>query len=101
MSEEIILKKVDLSLVEAKDLSGREAVSPLVIGKALGNSVYKNMATLDWLDNAKLLHAGQCIELNPYELSDLIDFVSSDGCQIVLMVKVPLLEYLKGLKEQS
>ena len=87
--------KFDINKVVVKDLDG----SVLIVntGKALGNSIYKITNTLDWLDIAKTIHSGNVIELGVNELTGLKSLISSNNCELLICVKVGILDYINEL----
>lgn len=88
---------VDLSSLEIKDLAGNITVKSAAVEKALGESIYSGMIGLGWLNIAQSLYAFKPVEMSEPDISELLSFIKSKRCDIVIMVKVPLIAYLENL----
>lgn len=88
----------DIKKVEIKDLDGNSLVAP-TLGKELGNYIYKNLATIDWLEKAKLIHQELPVELTDAELADLSDLIKSGSCRLILAAKDAIIEYINKLSK--
>lgn len=88
---------VDLSVVEIKDLGGNITVDPKEVGRALGESVYAGFVGLGWFNVAQAFFKGTSVDMSEVDIAELLAFIESKRCGIVIMVKIPLIAYFENL----
>lgn len=87
--------KFDIKNLELKDLDG--VVVAHQIGKNLGNTLYKQTSTLEWLDKAKSIHKGEEVEFEEFELHQLLEVVKHPLCTLLNIEKDALITHIETL----
>lgn len=86
-------KEFNINEVVITDLDGN-VLKVEALGKEVGNLIYRNLATIDWLEKAKLIHQGLPVELSDLERLELSEQIKSGSCRLVLALKEGLLKYI-------
>ena len=72
--------KFDINKVIIKDLSGKVLKVDTPLDKGIGDFLYTNTGTLDWLEKAKAIHAGKAVELTDIEAKTLVALLQEPSC---------------------
>lgn len=92
------MKDFNIKEVKVKDLDGN-ILKVEGLGKTLGNTIYKNTATIEWLDKAKAIHQETPVALTHLELSELQQIIDSPSCTLILAIKEAIRLYIETLKK--
>jgi hypothetical protein len=88
----------DINEVIVVDLDG-EPLGITTLGKEVGNLIYRNLSTIEWLEIAQMVHKNLAVNLTDLQRAELTEIINSPSCRFILAVKDALVNYINSLHD--